>query len=66
MTKVACIGGVYRTCFVCGKSFYVANPEGWAYRRGCKGGVRVMCSYSCMRAYDRKRQKKPRVLEVEE
>ena len=37
-------------CPVCGKEFEVTWPHLWTYRRG----NRMVCSYSCVRAYDRK------------
>ena len=38
------------TCLECGKRFYVLYPNLYRYKRK----DRYLCSYSCMRAYDRK------------
>ena len=38
-------------CYQCGKEFFPAMPEKWAYRRTDKR-IRMFCSWHCMRAYD--------------
>lgn len=46
----------FKTCPVCGRSFYVSLPEAWVYKRrrprGETGGKLYFHTYSCMRKYD--------------
>lgn len=44
-------------CYQCGKEFFPAMPEKWAYRRE-SGRVKMFCSWHCMRAYDGKQRQK--------
>lgn len=47
-----------KTCVVCGKEFYVVDPEKWVYIRGKKNVRKYLCSWGCLRAYDAKRERK--------
>lgn len=44
------MGSWDRVCCVCGKKFVVYLNNDWVYRRGNK----YMCSWTCLRAYDKK------------
>ena len=43
-------------CPICGKEFFVQWPQMWTYRRGDKTGPRYLCSWSCLRAWDQKKE----------
>jgi len=54
--------GAYKVCACCGKAFYVIAPEQWVYKfkwhiRG-EEKVKFMCSWHCLRAYEKEYQKK--------
>ena len=50
-----------RTCAVCGKPIEMLYPHLWRYKRGNK----MMCSWSCLRKYDRKEAKEEVIKEKE-
>lgn len=43
-----------KTCEVCGKDFIVLYQDLWRYKRGAKW----LCSWKCLRAYDKKGEEK--------
>ena len=52
--------GVYRVCPVCGKAFFVTDPEIWVYKKEiqmrdkkAKTRIEYFDSYTCKRKYDR-------------
>lgn len=45
-----------RKCPLCGSDFIVPDADVWAYRRGNK----MLCSWHCVREYDRKTKTKKR------
>lgn len=47
-----------RTCAFCGKGFEVLYPHLWRYKRGCRPGMKYFCSWSCLRAYDERKNEK--------
>ena len=47
-----------RKCPQCGKMFFLDDPTQWAYKRLIKGHKKFFCSWSCVRAYDRKQEEK--------
>ena len=54
-------GGAWRKCAICGKQFFVIDIEQWAYKRHLQSSTRSdklewFDKYSCMRAFDRKRE----------
>ena len=56
-------GGVYKTCPVCGKVFFVQEAEKWAYYRWGYTPTRAkykvhICSWHCLRQWDRENQPK--------
>lgn len=54
--------GGYKTCPACGKTFYVIEPELWAYKHeGHIAGAdkrEFLCSWSCLRKHEKNYQKK--------
>ena len=42
--------GHERSCYVCKKGFII-YPD-WVYKRGTGDGIKVFCSYKCMRSYE--------------
>ena len=42
-----------RTCPVCGKTFTVLWPLQWGYRRGEGSNRKYLCSWSCIRLFDK-------------
>lgn len=50
------ITGMVKTCPVCKKDFYLLDVGIWAYKkRNPKGHNRYFCSWSCMRAWEKKK-----------
>ncbi len=47
-----------KTCPICGKDFIVLYPQYWTYKRGGEHHQRYLCSYSCLRVFDGKKEKK--------
>ena len=43
-----------KKCAVCGKGFVVLHQDLWRYRRGAKW----LCSWSCLREYDKKKEER--------
>ena len=46
-----------KKCPTCGKKFAVLYPQLWAYKRGTQNGIRFFCTWSCLRAVDKKGKK---------
>lgn len=42
-----------RVCPVCKKEFYVADPGSWVYKIICRNQTNYMCSWTCLRKYER-------------
>lgn len=42
-----------KTCPVCGKAFSVLWPGQWAYKRGSPCNPKYICSWKCLRIYDK-------------
>ncbi len=42
------------SCYICGKRFY-KTPQ-WAYKLCYRGKTCVMCSYTCLRTLEKKRE----------
>ena len=59
-----------KKCPQCGKLFTVLWPHQWTYWRGNVKNKRYFCTYSCVRAYDKKKEEKkvgkPRQLSQEQ
>lgn len=53
-----------KTCPICGKDFIVLYPQQYTYKRGGQHHLKYFCSYSCIRAYDNKKNKKGEEKEV--
>lgn len=55
---------VHRKCPVCGKRFFIDMIELWVYKRGTGHGQIYICSWKCLREFDRNKGKikTPRVL----
>lgn len=45
--------GVWKTCPICGKPFFVANSDDWSYKRSDKKGLHYFHTWSCLRQYDK-------------
>lgn len=52
------MGGVYKKCVICGKSFYMPCQYDWVYRRYGRNGDKYMCSWHCLREYDKEHERK--------
>ena len=50
----------YKTCYQCGKEFYVMYQDLWRYKRGNLNGGRWFCSWKCLRAYERTPDTEPK------
>lgn len=53
----------YRTCFVCGKRFYVSDLSAWVFRRRPKNSGKDysnkwFCSWHCLCQFDRELETK--------
>ena len=42
-------------CAQCGKRTVVLYPDLWVYKRGNKFGYKYLCSWSCLREYDKEK-----------
>lgn len=57
-----------QTCPECGKTFFVALPKEYVYKRGYVNGERVnkyYCSWSCYRKHELRKEEKTNVKEKE-
>lgn len=43
-------------CPICNRSFHVQYPELWVYKRYIDGHLRTLCSWKCLRAYEKERE----------
>lgn len=55
------INGTPIKCPICKKKFY-AELGGWAWKIGWKSETRYVCSYACMRTWQKKKENSPRAL----
>ena len=47
------LSGMERKCHICGRVFmYRAD---WAYKKGMGDGIKLFCSWSCMRKYEKRK-----------
>ena len=46
-----------KRCPVCGKNFAVMWPDQWAYKRGHGHNWKYICSWKCVRAWDKEKNK---------
>ena len=47
----------YRMCKGCGEPFYVEYAEYWGWKVNYKSELRLVCSYTCMRAAEKRKRK---------
>ena len=60
MTQFDTDQSMYHSCEECGKRFYVGIVDKWAWQKrkyGSGNKTAWFCSYKCMRAYEKKREK---------
>ena len=43
-------------CPICNRSFHVQYPELWVYKRYIDGHLRTLCSWKCLRAYEKEKE----------
>jgi len=43
-------------CPICNRSFRVQYPELWVYKRYIDGHLRTLCSWKCLRAYEKEKE----------
>lgn len=58
MSKYWTMGGVTKSCPICGKTFYIPCLNEWAYRRYAKTGDLHFCSWHCLREYEKDHERK--------
>lgn len=49
---------MFRKCPVCGREFTIPDVDMWVFKRG--RGNKVLCSWGCLREYDRRKKAKTR------